>query len=447
MRRAVVAAVIAVQAVPGALVSAQSAATGTVRGFVVDSIRGVPLANAFVALEGAGLGAATDSTGNFLITGVPAGTYRAALLHQKLDLLRMAVRTAEVTVSARDTLRLFLAIPSAMTVLRQRCGDSRAVADSSALFGVVTDADGVPAEGATVLLNWRELVVSRDAGVQEHERFRAAAVLPDGGFHICGLPDDLLADARVTRGADTSSTVPVRIPLTGLTTVELALPGGEREAVVRGRVLSRRGAPVAGVQLTLGDAVVTATTDSSGAFAFTAQPSGSQTLTARRIGYEMRELPLTVRRGETISLEVVLDEFVPLLEEVVVRARRDAALERVGFGLRARAGGGLHLTPAELERRSASRVSDYLVDAPMLRVTGSGSNRRVTGRRDQGGGCVAYVVDGRQWTGPHPDETFNPNEVAAIEVYSRGLAPALFLGVGSCEVVMIWTKRHLGLDR
>jgi hypothetical protein len=447
MRRAVAAVVIAFHAVPGSILSAQATSAGTVRGFVVDSLRGVPLANAFVSLEGAGFGAATDSAGNFIITGVPAGRYRAALLHHKLDMLRMAVRTVPITVPAGDTVRLFLAIPSALTVLRQKCGDSRAVADSSAIFGAVTDADGSPAEGATVLLNWRELIVSRDAGVQEHERFRAAVTLPDGAFQICGLPDDLLADARVARRADTSSAIPVRIPLTGVTTIELGLPGGEANATVRGRVLDRRGEPVAGVQLALGDAAATAVTDSAGAFAFTSQRSGSQTLTARRIGYEMREVPLLVRRGATVDVDVVLDEFVPLLDEVVVRARRDVALERVGFGLRARGGGGYHLPPEELERRSASRVSDFLVDAPMLRVTGSGSNRRVTGRRDQGAGCVAYVVDGRQWTGPHPDETFNPNEVAAIEVYARGLAPALFLGIGSCEIVMIWTKRHLGLDR
>ena len=82
----------------------------------------------------------------------------------------------------------------------------------------------------------------------------------------------------------------------------------------------------------------------------------------------------------------------------------------------------------------------------MLHVTGGGSNRRVTGRRGSASGCVAYAIDRERWSGPPPDETLNPSEIGAIEVYPRGLAPALFLGINNCEVVLIWTRRYLGLN-
>lgn len=433
----------------------------------MDSIGGGPLSNAFVVLEGSSLSAASDASGRFVIGDVPPGRYRAVLLHDVLDFLRVSVRTADFTVAGGDTLHLVLSVPSPTTVVRSRCQQQMAGPDSAALFGVVSDAYGAPGGNATVLLSWRQVTVSPDQGLHENDQHRAAVTLPDGTFAICGLPDDLAAQAKVAMGPDTSGTVPVRIALTGLGVTELVLPAPDHDVgdgasrgvpvrdastsprpgvVVTGRVLNRGGGPVAGASAWLGDPVDVVSTDSAGRFTLVERPIGSQTLTVRRVGYEITEVPLALRPGEPIELEIVMDDFVPLLEEVVVRASRDAALERVGFGQRARIGGGFYVRPEELTQRRAARLSDYLVGAPMLNVTGSGSNRRVTGRR-QGtqSGCVTYAIDGQRWTGPHPDEHLNPDEVAAIEVYPRGLAPALFLGIDSCEVVVIWTRTRLGL--
>lgn len=427
----------------------QAGGTGTVVGFVVDSIHNMPLANAFVVLEGSGLGAASRETGEFAIPDVPAGTYRAALMHEALDAVRLTVRTGEVTVVSGDTLRLFLGLPSAATILSRRCGPSRGEPDSAALFGVATDERGNRAEGATVLLAWRQIVIGPDFGMREHEQHRAGATNPDGTFQICGLPDDLAAEARVARGVDTSGTVPVRIPLTGVGLVALGLPQSSEEErprdglTIRGRVVERSGRPVPDAQIRVGEAVTTAT-DSLGRFAAGSLPAGSQTLSVRRVGYEMREIPLLLRSGQDVELSIVLEDFVPLLEEVVVRARRDVALERVGFGVRERAGSGFYVWPEEIDRRMVSRLSDYLMEAPMLRVTGVGSNRRVTGRRNSGSGCVTYAIDGRPAPG-NADLMLNPQEIGAIEVYARGVAPALFMGINDCEVVLVWTKAYLRL--
>lgn len=442
------------------------APTGTISGIAMDSITGGPLRNAFVVLDGASRSAVSDSRGRFVIADVPPGRYRAVLLHEVLDYLRLSVRTSDIAVPAGDTLHLVLSVPSPATIIRSRCPERATGPDSAALFGIVTDLQGRPADNATVLLNWRQITVSREQGIGENEQHRASVTLPDGSFVICELPDDLAAQARVAKGGDSSGTVTVRIAPAGLGIAELVLPvmaddsrgemaydaaawessarGGD--AVVTGRVLSSRGDPVPAASAWLGEPTDVVATDSSGRFTIVARPVGSQTLTVRRVGYELREIPVVLRPGEQLDLEIVMDDFVRLLDEVVVRATRDAALERVGFASRARVGGGFYVHPAELAQRGAARISDYLVEAPMLNVTGSGSNRRVTGRR-QGtrSGCVAYAIDGQQWTGPHPDEHLNPDEVAAIEVYPRGLAPALFLGIDSCEVVIIWTKTRLGL--
>lgn len=444
------------------------APTGTISGIAIDSITGGPLPNAFIVLDGGSRNAVSDSRGRFVITDVPPGRYRAVLLHEVLDYLRLSVRTSDIAVPAGDTLHLVLSVPSPATIIRSRCPERTTGPDSAALFGIVTDLHGRPAENATVLLNWRQITVSREQGIGENEQHRASVTLPDGSFVICELPGDLAAQARVEKGGDSSGTVIVRIAPAGLGIAELVVPvmaddPGEEtaydaaawdaspsarggDAVVTGRVLSSRGDPVPAASAWLGDATDVVATDSSGRFALVARPVGSQTLTVRRVGYELREIPVVLRPGEQLELEIMMDDFVRLLDEVVVQATRDAALERVGFASRARVGGGFYVHPAELAQRGAARISDYLVGAPMLNVTGSGSNRRVTGRR-QGtrSGCVTYAIDGQRWTGPHPDEHLNPDEVAAIEVYPRGLAPALFLGADSCEVVVIWTKTRLGL--
>jgi hypothetical protein len=440
---------------------------GTIVGIAVDSLTGGPLRNAFVALDGSPRGAVSDSLGRFVISEVPPGRYRAVLLHEVLDYLRLSVRTVDINVQPHDTLHLVLSVPSASTVVRSRCPERTGSADSGALFGVVTDVRGRPAENATILLNWRQITVSREQGIGENEQHRAAVTLRDGSFAVCELPGDLAAQARVARDNDTSGVVTVRIEPSGLGIVELVLPATEQDlqpatapdaagdgspsaplpdAVVTGRVLSSRGDPVSAASVWLGDPANVVVTDGAGRFRLVERPIGSQTLTVRRVGYELREISLVLRPGESLELDIAVQDFVPLLDEVVVRATMDAALERVGFGQRARMGGGFYVHPAELEQRRASRMSDYLAAAPMLNVTGSGSNRRVTGRRqDTRSGCVTYVIDGQRWTGPHPDEHLNPEEIAAIEVYPRGLAPALFLGIDSCEVVLIWTKTRLGL--
>ncbi|CAN5237900.1 hypothetical protein BH23GEM2_BH23GEM2_18890 [soil metagenome] len=444
------------------------ARAGTISGIAVDSLTGGPLRSAYVVLDGSSHSAISDSLGRFVIPDVPPGRYRAVLLHEVLDYLRLSVRTSDVAVSAGDTLHLVLSVPSPATVVRSRCPDRTVAADSAALFGIVTDVRGLAAENATVLLKWRQITVSREDGVRENEQHRASVTLPDGSFAICELPGDLAGQARVAKGGDSSGTVTVRIGPSGLGIAELVLPaadhgppdgtaydaaardasadGGGRPAVVTARVSSSRGEPVPAASAWLGDPTDVVATDSAGRFTLLARPVGSQTLTVRRVGYELREIPVVLRPGESLELEIIMDDFVPLLDEVVVRATRDAALERVGFAARARVGGGFYVHPAELARRRAARISDYLTGAPMLNVTGSGSNRRVTGRR-QGtrSGCVTYAIDGQAWTGPHPDEHLNPEEIAAIEVYPRGLAPALFLGIDSCEVVIIWTKTRLGL--
>ncbi len=79
---------------------AQSAAaqTGAVSGTVVSAQTGEPLSAAQVSIEGTGLGALTQSNGKFLITRVPAGTYRVNII-----LIGFASTSAQVAVAGGST--------------------------------------------------------------------------------------------------------------------------------------------------------------------------------------------------------------------------------------------------------------------------------------------------------------------------------------------------------
>jgi len=59
--------------------TAQDAETGAIAGRVVDSWQGSPVAGVTVLVRGTTLGTTTDSTGNYLVTKIPPGTYAVVL--------------------------------------------------------------------------------------------------------------------------------------------------------------------------------------------------------------------------------------------------------------------------------------------------------------------------------------------------------------------------------
>lgn len=432
---------------------------GTIIGVAVDSIHGAPLAAAFVALEGSARSATTNEAGYFAVDSVTPGTYRLGVFHPLLDILGLTLVTNRMEVRAGDTLALLLATPSAASVAARRCGGTREEEGSAALFGTVSEAESsAPIPGATVLLEWQQTEISAEQGVRNRPRYRAAVTNDRGAYVICGLPDDLVGEARAATASDTSGTVPVAFRVSSVSIAELAVAAGDRpvlaagsvslrtgHAEVRGLVTNVKGEPIRGVHVSVVGAAGAAYTGADGTFALTNQPAGSQTVVTRRLGYEVQEIATVLRESRPTELTVTMADFVPLLEEVIVRVRRDIGLERVGFALRQRAAGGFYLRPEDIERRHPSLVSDLLVGVPMLSVRGTGRGRLVRGRlRGDRYGCVSYAIDGKPWTGPDPDDYLNPQEIGAIEVYPRALAPALFVSPGrDCEIVLIWTKQKL----
>ncbi|HET6231273.1 MAG TPA: carboxypeptidase-like regulatory domain-containing protein [Longimicrobiaceae bacterium] len=89
---------------------AAAAQRGVVAGTVVDSATGQPLHPAHVTLDGSGRWTATDRAGRFVLSGVAAGTHRAAV-----EMLGYAEDSLTWAVGAGDTLRVRVVLaPSAI---------------------------------------------------------------------------------------------------------------------------------------------------------------------------------------------------------------------------------------------------------------------------------------------------------------------------------------------
>ncbi len=425
-------------AFPAAAQAPRAPAFAAAEGVVQDSLRGGVVDGATVAVGTTRRFGVTDSLGRFRIDSIPAGDHLIQLFHPTLDTLGVRVLTPPVVFAADSSVRLELAIPSARTVMRAKCSGS--AVGSGALIGLVLNADSEdPVAGAEVRLWWIEVVVGERVGMRNQPHQRVATTDESGRYKFCGLPTQLSANISATSGGDSTIALPITYgaPGLGMATLFLASAGaaaGTPGAEVRGIVLDAAGAPLAGARVALATGADATVTDSSGTFALTGQPSGTQALVVRKVGYEPAELILNLTRREAREVIVRLGAFVPVLEAVLVEARRGAALERIGFTERQRTGLGRFMTRDDLDKRFAVEVSDFLRHLPPPRASGLSDVS-----------CTHYWVDGNRWRESLPDDFMTPQEVAAIEVYEDATVPPQFQSFeGTCRVVVIWTKWKLG---
>lgn len=457
---------------PGAVASQTPApaAHSVLRGVALDSVRGGYLRGATVGLLGPSRMTLTDSLGRFRMDSIPPGEYQVALFDPLLDTLSLGVVSARTRFAAGDTVEMVLAVPSQLAIVTAKCGPARSPEEDRALFGQVLDAaTEQPVAGAQVSLNWVDLTISERTGVRNEPRRRHAESDARGYYKICGLPAELTAEAFVQRGADSTGKVQISFgdALLGLAT--FLLPGsaarnfgGVRDtinvapaatAIVSGTVVDGNGQPIPGAHVSVTGGTNAATTDSSGAFTLSGQPTGTHPLVVRRLGYMPVELPvnLTPLRNNVVSVQ--MEQYVPVLADVIIEGNRLAALERVGFNQRKARGTGRYVERAFIRDRNAFRLGNLLETIPGLRRPGDGF----------GGSCTNYFLDGVQWRGgimsgsvggggmqTPLDDFVLPDEVEAIEVYSGGFTPAEFQTLSTrandrCSTVVIWTRWKLRL--
>ena len=457
------------QVLPG-----QSAAVGT----VFDSIRLRPLAGARIRLDSSGLFAVADADGRFRLEGISAGPHYLRVEHPLVDSLGLAIRTPVAPFGAVETKIVEIATPSQETMVNTSCSSVWRSRGPTMLTGRIREADtGAPAIGAKVSLVWYEIATV--GGIRKTPRVREAPVGPDGVYRICGLPAELEGKAQVIRGGVTSGDVPIIFgqDLVGLRSLSIAQAGtviteetapqtdsvGKPAAQappprmygtakLTGRVLNKASAPIEGAHVQLDGANRATLTRANGEFTLDSLPAGTQTVSARKLGFALTETAVDLSSRDVTRVTVLMDDFVPVLETVRVTASRERALDDVGFAGRKRSSGGWFMDGQEVTNRTMSKFSDVLRSAPGISIQRSGDKQYITSSRDPVNGCVKIWIDGNQWQqleAGDVDDFLRPGEVGAIEVYSNSTTPAQFEGAsrGSCSTIVVWTSRRLDRNK
>ncbi len=448
-----------------------AAATATAIGVVFDSVRLRPLAGAVVRVDTSELTATADNEGRFRIEGIAPGTHYLRVEHPMLDTLGIALRSPAETYAAGQANSGELATPSSERIIELLCSAAWRARGPAALMGRVREADtGNPAAGAKVSLVWYEVEVVTT--VRRTPRVREGTVSADGTYRICGLPAQLDGRVQVLRGTLTSGEINIAVgqDLLGLRSMTIAPPGEVVTVDVRssdstrrptrvllgnarlsGKIINRTGQPLVGARVSVEGTDRVAISRTGGEFTLDSLPVGTQTVTARLLGYAPMDVPVELSSREVRSVTVRMEVFVPVLETVRVTATRERALDDVGFSRRKRSGAGWYMDADAIATRNAQQFTDLMRSAPGIRVTQNNGLQMLESSRDPMRGCVNVWLDGSMWQQMSPgdiDQFVRPHELGAIEVYSPTTTPAEYQQTGrSCSTIVAWTTRRLDRKR
>lgn len=468
------------QAAPGDTAGAPSGDSVVVTGFVLDSLRELPLAGATVLITNTTFSGITDPSGRFRIVahGLPDGQYQVGFFHPTLDSLGIAAPTQPVVIAHGKASFVQLYVPSAETVVASVCPDSSRTNSRGLVMGIVRSASTEkPMSGVRVVLMWTGVSVAGNSVLKVPQ---ATSVLTDdmGTFRACGVPMQTVTRLQARSAAGASGWIEVAVPPNGLALRDVLL--GERSsvaasapppagtatgarsdtaappkpaplgtAVLTGRVMSMDGKPLDGAMVLLLGTQLTARSDVDGAFRLTGLPAGTQSVEVREIGYSPKRFAVDLTPHRPSTLTATLDERTTVLKTMEITAKRGS--EIAGFDQRKKTGLGYYMDRDQIEKTATISTTDLFRQVPGLTVAWDGQGYEVqVNRTSNAGMCpVAYYIDGSPFlsVGDDIDQIVRPEDIAAIEVYkSSAETPMQFQGAdgGPCGTIVIWTKRRVG---
>ena len=457
-----------------ALVAAASASAQTVRspaaapvrarvhGIVFDSTAMYPLPGALVQLVLATdpsrvRSATAGSDGAIRFDTVAAGSYLLGFLHARLDSVAFSAPMLRVEVRDTTAIEAMLAIPSQRSIVARVCGPN-AARDSTGLFaGSVRSAAGAPLQGrGFVRVQWSELTIG-PRGLERRTPSVRAETDDNGQFAVCGIPVGSLMMTRAMAGPDSSGYAEFELPLNGYLHRTLFVSNPQRvtsadtsrpsltvlrgPGSIRGTIRSAAGTPIAGARVSVWGTGLETNTDARGEFRLPSLPMGTHTMEIRALGFELLRRPIDILPSEPAT--VVALAPISRLDTVRVNATRTSRA-LVAFEERRKKGFGHFLDEAAIEKRQASAMSDLLRMTPGITVApgmfGDQVLMRGTGMRSF---CSPSVfIDGNRVMNDdgNLDGFVNPQDVRAVEVYTRGSnVPAEFQSLSGCGVIAIWT--------
>lgn len=413
-------------------------AQADVQGVLFDSLLTFrPVANALLRIEGTELTARTDRRGRFEFRDVPPGAHVIEYRAPWLDSLSLPPLRASLVVRGRRLVRVSLGTPHRDAYHRAVCG---ATFDEGqgVLRGEVRDADGRARSGIFVGAVWSETILTTQ-GLAGQLVGTVDTTNAFGFYSLCGVPRE--TDFFVRAGNDTVGTGDLSIGLGGRTVGRRDLVVGDRSRVARlsGRVVTRRGVPIASVVVDVpGDSTLGGRAE-RGDFVLNGIPQRTNQLFVRAIGFTPRLVVVDVGVSSIELPDIVLDVLPMELEEMRIVAEMTSANQR-GFLERQRAGRGVFLDAQTLARYP-------MLSANVLAMLGSGVRSsggawpRTQLRRGIEPCYPRFFVDGVDFGVPRDgiEEADLLRLAKRIEIHEASFMPANYTDFNGCGVVLIWT--------
>ncbi len=438
--------------------STTKAGKAMIYGVVVDSLNGRYLSGADVIVEGSKKTLVTDSLGKFRIDSLSPGTYQVGVFHALLDTLGISLATQPFHIGPDSSSFIVLSVPSAATIIRNACPARGLRAQgTSAVIGHVTDPESLqPVAGADVSIAWSQLEVSKDVGVRRTPHVVRDSTDAQGAFRICGLPNSMKATLQARKAGAVTAEIPISLgdqesELFARTLLLSRADSGTKtgNASLSGRVVLDGAPSNAGSRVELVGTGVVALTNENGEFTMRNLPSGTHVLLARHLGFGAETAPVDLSSHAPKQVTIRLPKYVAVMDPVLVTARRERSLDKVGFNQRKRSGMGYYLDPEQIREMHPTYLTDILRRVPSLRVSSSASGEEVTSSRGTtslmgGSGCVQYYVDDMPWQSAQPgdiNQFVNGSEVVSVEVYAGPGTPAQYAhAMQDCTTIVLWTK-------
>lgn len=426
----------------------------SVTGLAFDSLRNVPLANAFITISERSRSATSDAKGRFVFDTLPPGTYTFAMQHAVFDSLGLSGATTRATVTDGKTL-VTLAVPSFATFWKAVCGQVPVPGrDSGLVYGSVREArKGQPMADATVVVSWLDLVNlgTKEASNFTQRRWKSEAQADKrGDYAVCGVPIQTQLGVRASYLHNASGQLDLPGSPDRVRRRDLVVPGtspsdSSLRGTITGVVNDDKGLPVADVRVIL-DNGTEVRSAADGRFTLRDAPAGSRQLDFASVGRSPISTVVDVMAEEpafvTASMRTVTN-----LEAMRVTATGGLRRAALQYEERRKQGFGSFMDSTAIGKRGTMAAVFYGMPGVTVERQQGSSNARLfalylpsTGTNP----CMATLYfDGVLQVDQEIMSTLYPEDIAAVEVYQQRLTvPTEFMNKNPmCGVVAVWTKR------
>jgi len=415
-----------------------------------------------------------DGQGRFRVDSLPPGRYLMQISTPTLDSLDLTMPPREVKIDGGRTLRADAVLPFGSELRDLVCRNGRLGEGTVAVAGRALDADTEkPLEGAQVVATWTDVIADGLSRAKTKKRSVVAKSGALGEYRLCGIPGGTTLTLRLQHADRATPLVRTTIsPDEGVVVRDLSIslrsapPVALLDSIGRfagaARVDSSRAGleltgtasltgiirgvgamPLAGAAVRVRDTHASLVTDSTGKFALTGLPAGTQILQVLRGGYPLTEVAVELRPERSTEQSVLM----------VREARSDSTrstfteTQYKDFEAHRRAyafGQFLGVEEVTQKAKTITETVDLFADMLGFTALGHGADARLISNEALAGqpGCqsakvVAEGVDG------FAINDIPPGQVGAIEAYSNSqFVPERFAGKAACGLVVIWMRKE-----